>query len=375
MPTSVVKTISQGGAGGADYASIALWQADNFGAASYDLVAVDSVVTGNILTAGGELTASSTGLLLIPPYVVTDATRTITLQAASGQGFSDNASVLTDHLRYDPANGVACVCSAANIAITIDVGNTIFRNLQIKSTTNSALEYDASTNPGTNLVDKCILTNTTATGVITVFTGAGATFNNCLIYSTGTGGDAGIGILGVYTSSTLVANFCDILTASDATVPSIAIASDGSAVTATIKNCAIYHTTAVTGNFSGGSITYTTCITDVASPPTGCTTVAYASAGFQNTTIASGDWRQTIDRTGTAVGGVTTDIAGQARGSPPSIGAWQVAAAGGGSGSFIHFGPFLGIWPQAIAAGYGVKLLRDLARNPVRNRRRMFSDD
>src|SRR4029077_9439076 len=110
---------------------------------------------------------------------------------------------------------------------------------------------------------------------------------------------------------------CTIVAPSDLGTPPTAALRATYDSTTNAENCAFFGFSSIlTGGGSG--LTYTTCMTDVASPPSGVTGGKTYANQFQNTTAASGDWRQ---KTGSDLRGAgtsdstngATDIAGTAR--------------------------------------------------------------
>lgn len=322
MPT-VVKTI--GSAGGRDYSTLAAWAAS----LPANLVTDGNSYQGNCYN-DSEFSGSS-NLLTLSGHT-TDASHTITLTTGAGQSFRDNANVQTNALRYNSANGVA-IRSTVTYAATISVTDTnvFIENLQVaNSGTHGAVLWAQGV---TIRIDNCILAVTnTANSAGYMFKGsAGMTVTNSLLYSVGSpaylvGGsvDSGVGGPSMY--------FCTIVSPSDAATPP-ADAVRSFYATAIWENCAVFGCAAI--NTGGTTFTFTNCMTDVASPPSGCTGgKAYANQ-FQNTTLANGDWREKpgadLQGAGTAdAANGATDIAATAR--PQSgkwdIGCWELLSSG-----------------------------------------------
>jgi len=242
------------------------------------------------------------------------------LTAAAGQSFSDNTNVQTNALRYNQTNGVG-LYSSASYTDTANLGETFARisKLQFynhRSNGGTALRINASA----ALVDKCICESTL--GAMVAYSGSTQTvISNSLLVTRSTGGYA--------------ASFSQNISVYNCTlIVSVGIGA-GTFTTnyggIILKNCALFNCSVVKGG--AGSATFTTCYTDVASPPTGCTTVAYdtsTGSGFQNITDATRDFRikstsGLIDVGTTDATNAPIDIAGTARPSGASydIGAWE----------------------------------------------------
>jgi hypothetical protein len=96
-----------------------------------------------------------------------------------------------------------------------------------------------------------------------------------------------------------------------------------------LQNCAFFGVTAV--KTGGATPTYTTCLTNVASPPSGCTTTTYNTSAFVNITNATRDYR--IPSGSALIGAGTVDsinaafdIVGTPRGATNDVGCWQYKA-------------------------------------------------
>ncbi len=167
MATTVTRSI--GTAGGRDYSTLATWIA----ACPVNLVTADQIWRGECYN-DSEFTA---GLAISGR--VTDATRYIELTAAAGQSFQDHASVRTNALRYNQANGVGINVTGAPAISYSGAGVMRISRLQIK-----AAGYEAYAGTFTSLIlQDCIVTNdgsfySNATGVLT----DNGTFVNNVLY-------------------------------------------------------------------------------------------------------------------------------------------------------------------------------------------------
>ena len=312
MTTTTVKTIGTGG----DYTTLQAWE----DASPANLVTSDVVWQGQCFNQ--EFFSSSAQLLSVSG-TTTDATRYKELTTYAGASFVDNASVQTNALRYNASNG-AGIRSTYAWSAPVAVNESYFRisKMQISATTAVAFNGGATTGM---VIDKCIFENS-STGNEPLKTYGVCTVKNSLIVQRSTATCAAL------SNGTNVYNCTFARTGS-----STGNIFTGSYSTSTLKNCAFFGgaTTLASGS---SSKTYTTCYTDTASPPSGCTTVAYdtsTGSGFQNITGATRDFRiktasALIDVGTTDTTNAAYDIVGTARpqGSAYDVGAWELVVAG-----------------------------------------------
>lgn len=316
MTTTVVKTI---GTASRDYSTLQAWE----DACPADLVAVDQIWQGQCYNDSeftGGMTAAGT---------TTSATQYKELTTAAGQSFSDNASVQTNALRYNQANGVAIsVAGGYSTAIVVSDINFRMSKVQVK-VSSDAYAYDNNTASTAHVLDKCILQQAGSAGACIRL--RGGTLSNSLL-SKNSAGTSKAAITGAYGGATLTN--CTIVRPTTYAVGGTAVAA-GSSFSFTLKNVAVFGFTADTS----GTISATTCYTDDSTPTTGFTTVAYntsTGSGFQNTAVTTADFRI---KTGSALLDVgttdttyaATDIAGTARpqGSAYDVGCWELVVASG----------------------------------------------
>lgn len=314
MTTTVVKTIGSTG----DYSLPQTWE----DATPANLVTADQIWQGQLQNQAFSAGVSVAG-------TTTDATRYVELTTVAGSSFSDNASVQSNALRFNTANG-ASISVAGGYASAVDnqVANTRLTKLQLESTAGSSQCLGSTV---AVLVDRCIMESAASgVGVFSVGVTVGsAVFKNSLFVNR-----AAAATKIVQAGGNFEAYNCTFAVPSDKTAATNGL--DGHYSTATVKNCAIFGATNTleTGN---STFTNTTCRTDQASPPSGFTQIAYdtsTGSGFQNITDATRDYRLkstsamldvgTTDSTNAAV-----DIAGTSRpsGSAYDIGAWEYVAA------------------------------------------------
>jgi hypothetical protein len=141
------------------YTTITAWEA----ACPADLVTADQIWEGHLYPDGpganGEWSYAGGWNI---GGVTADSTRYMHLRPAEGHGFYDHANKLTNALRYNPANGVACY--ATDTYGSIFTLNDFHRitGLQLRSQVRNGV-----LTPGTSLttrVDKCIIWHSQTTG-------------------------------------------------------------------------------------------------------------------------------------------------------------------------------------------------------------------
>jgi len=324
MATTITKTIGVG----KDYASIDAWVAGAASTYPSGLVAADVIWKGVLYKEGSGtnnewvITSATTGYTL-----ACDIDRYYLLEAAPGQSFSDNASKLTNNLRYNNANGVSIAVSGnyvwlLNIAATSIVE---VQGIQIKNA-----NRPVSTGNGKSVFKNCILF---ANGPDRVFDAA-ASAANSLLYMSASGS---IVNTNVYSNNYL--RNCTLVGSGGATNAfTLGNYSSGSI----IKNCAIFGFATgivnVAARIDTTNSTYNA--TDLASFGwTGTGNIVSQTFANQFENIGSGteDFRV---KTGAGLIGVgirdqtftnDLDIVGSARStgvspSGPTIGAWEYAS-------------------------------------------------
>ena len=334
MPTTVTKTIGTGG----DYTTLQAWE----DASPANLVTSDQIWRGECFNQ--EFFSSSASLLSVSGST-TDATRYKELTTYAGASFVDNASVQTNALRYNASNGAGIRNSYA-WGGPVSVNESYFRISKLQIAAGNAVGFNGTATTGL-VIDKCIFENS-STGNEPLKTYGVCTVKNSLIVGRSTGS------LAKLDNGTNVYNCTFARTGS-----STSNIFTGNYSTSALENCAFFGgaTTLASGSTTR---TYTTCYTDTASPPSGCTTVAYdtsTGSGFENKTDATRDFRI---KSGSALIDVGTtdstngpnDIVGTARpqSSAYDVGAWELVVAGGAtytltadSGSFALTGQTVGL--------------------------------
>ncbi len=106
-----------------------------------------------------------------------DSTNHITITTGTGQSFRDNASVRSNSLSYNQANGVA-ITSADTRTIIASVPNVLLSNLQIRNSAGGSNALYTTVSPELTVND-CII-RADGNAAISVGASAVAILNNCL---------------------------------------------------------------------------------------------------------------------------------------------------------------------------------------------------
>lgn len=322
MPTVVTKTIGATSSPVTpDYTTLQAWE----DALPANLVSADEQHIGECLDQG-----TFTGALEISGQT-TDATRNIILRCASGASFKDKSGVRTTALRYNTSNGVAIETSG--IAVTCGVQYTRFEGLQVKRTAYSGtLGFSITMANGD--VNQCILhghqvlnmNNTTTKIRNTLFEVPSGSNNGpmgqcplygCTIVSVGNNGTNGF----VSSYNAMVAKNCAVFGFANFANGTPAAGSDYNATDLS---------SAVTGTHNVTSLTFSDQFESITND-------------FRAKSTGSLDLNGTPDSTNTP-----DDITGLTRhASTPTIGCWEVEAAGGATPKNVFgkmlSGPFGGV--------------------------------
>ncbi len=307
--TTVVKTIGSGG----DYSTIQLWIASLNG---LDLVTADQIQQGKLLNE--EFTAAGIVADFNVASVTTNSTHYVELTVSSALTFSNG-------LFYNTANGAGIRnTGAAGGAVAAGGYDLRLVGLQIKGDAGSGGVFLSQNVSSVLIIDKCIFQGTEA-----LFQNTGAvTINNSAFINTLPQFSRGLVLIG---AGPFNFNFCDCVVPAGVAIDNM-VDYGTATVTANFKSCALFGAaTALSTRDASATITYTTCATDLVSPPSGVTgSLTYANQ-FVSTT---NDFRE---KAGANLQGAGTadatngafDIAGLARpqGSNWDIGAWELQAA------------------------------------------------
>ncbi len=323
----VTKSIGIGGTH--DYTSLQAWE---------DALPANLVTDGNsqvgecYFNGSGDGTFTGSTQLLLISGETTDASHTITLQTAAGQSFRDHANKLTNALAYHPTFGVGIQSSGggASGVVQTTVGNVFFKYLQIEATAAYGVCLNTEGAGANVTVDSCILQNGRSAGAtVALMTGSQTVKNSLFLMER----DSGLAV--VRGSANTGTGFpdcynCTFAVSSDALAATSAI--EGSYSTGSLENCAFFGCTAVKAG--GTTFTFTTCMTDVASPPSGVTGGKTYTAQFQATLALIGDYRakagaDLLNAGTTDATNAPTDIVGTSRpqGAAYDIGCWELVVA------------------------------------------------
>lgn len=316
MTTTVVHSI---GVSGRDYSTLQAWE----DASPADLVSADQVWQGELYDSysdghGGTTMCSIGGS-------TTDATRYKHLTVAAGYSFQDHATASTNPLIFDSTKGVSLISQSwgyvtGGIIYNGEAHSKVSR-LQIYAniTGAGAINTVASGTPGA-IFDSCIL-QSNSQQIPIVRANGGVTLRNCLLTHT-TGGNIFVGFNssnpGVFENCTFVAP------SSGAPANRLLFMSYSDYY---FTNCAAFNVTAYT--VGTGTVHSSNCYTDMTAT-TGWTNIAFASAGFADTT---NNWRITsgsaLKDAGTTLSSCPADIMGVARphGAAYDVGAHEYASA------------------------------------------------
>jgi hypothetical protein len=312
-------TSTVGSAGGRDFATAQLWA---------DSVPTDVVGSGNSYVGNfyndSDFFDNSTVLGMLDR--ITDANHTITIQAAPGQAFYDQANVRNNPLRPSQSRGVMFESLSVDaLSITGGSGGYItVRGIQFltDNSSNITVNFDSQSNV---TIDKCMIWSSQGDAnpliISNIAAGGVCSITNCLfMYDTSAFPGGTMTFTGDATANVNV-SYCTTIygTGSGGPVPSRNISV--TALTCTVKNCALFSGASVSGGT--GTVTTTNCMTDVASPPAGCTTVTLANQFVSTSDLRSKAGADLIG-TGAPIVGITTDISQATRNTiTPDIGAWE----------------------------------------------------
>ena len=259
----------------------------------------------------------TTKITLSGVNVATDSTRYIWLAAASGESFADNASKLTNALRYNAANGVAIrMTGTENVFETSNGITAYFTELQVKGA--GASTFRGFNAGGLIALNQCIACSDDTNPVLNLPVLQVA---NCLFYNTGT-------VLSWATSSRQYLYACTIYSTSTTAPLLTTINSDGN----------LYDN----AFFGGSAVADLSSFFVASNNATNQSSVGFGTANqvgltaasqFQSVTPGSEDFRV---KTGAALinNGIRQqvytndlDIVGSARSTTtPTIGAWEFAS-------------------------------------------------
>lgn len=330
MPTTTVKTI---GSSGADYSTLQAWE---------------DAKPANLTTsiAGGEIWEGrcqnqvfdgGSGPLLVIGGSTTNASGYAHLTTAPGASFRDNASVQSNALRYNSANGAALTsANYNNPVISITEGYARLSNLQIRNTNGAPASVAIRVSGGNVRIDNVIAETSGGTGisggVIAHDSGANFVLTNSLLVMRAASANRVLFGFGTIT----VAN-CTI-----AVPANLAAAANGIAIQyatdCVIRNTAVFGVVNVGPTSGINPVTWTNCYTDENTAlPSGVTTIAYdtaTGAQFENISDGTHDYRiktgsslKNAGATDTVYGTPSINNLARPQGAGYDVGAWELFEA------------------------------------------------
>ena len=260
------------------------------------------------------------------------------LTTVPGASFRDNAGAQSNALQFNSSNGASLTVTGSNQAVV--AVNELYAhvsNLQLAGTHATAARGLSISTTGV-IVDDIITeaSNTSSTagvGPLGVDIGTGNVIRNSLIVQRASSADHILGIGSGSGGGTALYN-CDFVAPSDlAVAPSHIVRS--TLTGHTFENCALFCGAAGSALTIGvgGTFSFTTCETDINTPPAGVTQVTYGNE-FVSTANATRDFRlklgaSAIDAGTTDTTNAAFDIVGTARPNGPAydIGCWEFVQA------------------------------------------------
>lgn len=271
---------------------------------------------------------TGTGQLLAIVGSTSSATAYKHITTVAGASFRDHATVQTNALRYNAANGCGISSSSATaIVVSITEPNAQIANLQIRGTGASSTSLNlGGTAPRAEFL--IIEGANTATGNAVGILGAGGgpVVTNTVIVQQASAADH---IVGTGTASPNFYN-CTIVASDDLAIAPTSIFDSGASGTVTVQNCGLFagdSTKAITAG--SATFNFTTCYSDI-SGTAGVTQTTYGNE-FQNVNDATRDFRLkagaaqidtgTTDATNAAIDIVKTN---RPSGAAYDVGAWEL---------------------------------------------------
>lgn len=299
-----------------DYATLSAW-------ASYvNALALTAPEIANCYNDGGvEITETTT--IVIGGWTGGSGTNTVTLQAAAGHSFSDNANVQTNALFYNGANGIAFKNTVTGYGTAFEVsgGNVNVKGLQFKATSTQRECLRLSGSAIT--LDKGIIDAAGRTNTQAFYMGVSLVATNILIVVNGNSNCSGANIFqSTLRSGTIVS-----------TVSNSSASIVGYNTNSLATNCVAYNFTGTFGNAITASASCTNNATSSTfagtnwnnAGVTGITSAAFVAAGTDYRIGSS----SALKNAGATVG-PAYDIAGTTRpqGAAYDIGCWEYVSAG-----------------------------------------------
>lgn len=344
-------------ASGAPYATLDLWEADADIVYPSGLVTPDVIWQGRIASATDNFIGTTETMLTVAGTTV-GPNNYKELTAETGAAFYDNIG--SNPLKYSESYGCS-IRSGKTFGSVVSVTENYFRmsGVQVRATGNSGRAMDAGV---TGLrVDRCIIEGQVNNAYVAYLGANSAVTSNSLIVQRK---DSATAIVKCFGSASFYNNTIICPNSLTDTVNAF----EESFATGTVKNCAIFGTQNVSNNTG---LSYVTCATDVAVPPSGFTVLAYdttTGSGFENITDTAYDFRtketSSLLESGTdETTYASVDILGTARPAGLyDIGAFQLPAT-----SIDLTAPFLPHSNQFFPATIGQNLVLTAARHNETN--------
>jgi hypothetical protein len=317
---TVTKTIGTGS--GRDYSTLAGWAAS----LPANLVTDGNSYVGQCFN-DSEFYSTSASLLTLSGHT-TDSTHTITLTTGTGQSFGDYAlaNSNTYTLGYNATAGVGIRSNVAYTnTVNISDSNVTLSKLQLKNDSTGAGESALNTSGSSITVSQCIIVGVGARSSVALSSATGLTYLNCLVVQNATGGTSAQ--IATFDGGNLAVN-CTFVVPSDITQVGYAVYINYG-TTNNFKNCAFFGITNSPVQ-TAGTLTYTTCATNLSSPPAGVTGGLVYANQFVNPVSTAPDYRLSSGSGLRNAGTVDTtdipaavDIVGNAR---PTSGTWDIGA-------------------------------------------------
>lgn len=311
-----------------NYSTLQAWE---------DAIPADLVADGNSYVGECYNDSEFTARVSIAGHT-TSSSNTITLTCATGQSFSDNASVQSNALRYNQANGVGLLVSTDyGSCIDTQVAHVTISKMQMKASGFQGRAVVSSSGDAPNVhwhrnILQGRVDNNGAFNYVVINNGRFGKFTqNVVIASAATTGGGGLKLTYQASTEPIVGN--TFVVPSDRAAGTNGVLMNAN-VSATLTNNAVFGFatsfantgTALAGSNNASDVTIGFGTSNQASK-------TYANQ-FQNTTNASLDLRlktgaDCIDNGVTDSVNGTPDIAGTTRpvGAAYDIGAWELAAS------------------------------------------------
>lgn len=270
--------------------------------------------------------------------ITTDSTHYIELRGRATQGWADSSA---NPLRYS-TGGARVTCSSYGVELfTVTSGqkDVRFTNLQLRHT--GVLGNNYVIRAVGAQIDRCIIESASCNnGNVLIDDSTGWIARSVITLRQSSGAN---GVISLGSSASIYSSILACTTVGGAS----AGLGTGYVGTETVRNCGIFGATAVAASPLSGTRTFTTCFTNVASPPSGCTTTALStSSGAKFTNITDGTHDYKITSGSSMAGAGTTDSTffptdcfGTTAGSPPSVGPFELGGGGGAATSLLYRSP------------------------------------